>query len=199
MELLERTIETQRAFRALLQAMSHPGRTYPLFSESDRNSGQTGETGVMLVFRTLLDHEVCFSVLGAETESLEKAVSRLTGSRSAAAADADFVIVPDGKSGGAILRARRGTLEYPDSGATAIYAVKSLEGGDGSFVSAAAAVLKGPGIRGEIAVAIVGTSPEELADIKEMTSNFPLGIDCVFVDEAGMVMCIPRSTRIEAR
>jgi alpha-D-ribose 1-methylphosphonate 5-triphosphate synthase subunit PhnH len=194
MAVVEDSMAIQRAFRALLQAMSHPGRTYPLFSESPSNIGPSCEAGLMLVLRTLLDHEVRFSVADARAESLEKAIARLTGSRRATVADADFVIVPGGKSEGAILCARRGTLEYPDAGATVIYAVKSLEGGGG-----AAAVLKGPGIRGEIDVAIVGTSPEELADIKEMTSDYPLGIDCVFVDEAGLVLCIPRSTRIEAK
>ena len=215
MEIEEENRAIQRAFRALLQAMSHPGRIYPLSGDTDKDIAPMGDAGLMLVLRTLLDHEVRFSVLGKETGSLEKAVSRLTGGRCAAVADADFVIVPDGKSGGAIKKARRGTLEYPDAGATAIYAVQSLEEGGGAGVpeaagmisplspefpvSSAAAVLKGPGVKDEIAVAIVGTSPEELADIKEMNEDFPLGIDCVFVDEAGMVLCIPRSTRIEAR
>jgi alpha-D-ribose 1-methylphosphonate 5-triphosphate synthase subunit PhnH len=200
MEIEEENRAIQRAFRALLQAMSHPGRIYPLSGDTDKDIAPMGDAGLMLVLRTLLDHEVRFSVLGKETGSLEKAVARLTGGRCAAVADADFVIVPGGKSRGAIKKARRGTLEYPDAGATAIYAVQSLgEGGAGAGVSEAAAVLKGPGVKGEIAVAIVGTNPEELADIKEMTNDFPLGIDCVFVDEAGMVLCIPRSTRIEAR
>jgi alpha-D-ribose 1-methylphosphonate 5-triphosphate synthase subunit PhnH len=59
--------------------------------------------------------------------------------------------------------------------------------------------LKGPGIKDAIAVAISGLGENELADIKETTSEFPMGIDCVFVDGAGQVMCIPRSTRIEVR
>jgi alpha-D-ribose 1-methylphosphonate 5-triphosphate synthase subunit PhnH len=211
--ILEETMKTQRAFRALLQAMSHPGRIYPLSGDTDKNSGLMDKAGLMLVLRTLLDHEVRFSVAGPAAGSLEKAVFRLTGSRSAPVADADFVVIPGGKSEGAILRARRGTLEYPDSGATAIYAVESFERVGtgvpetseitprilpGASADLATAVLTGPGIRDEIAISIVGTTPQELADIREATADFPLGIDCVFVDGAGMAMCIPRSTRIEA-
>lgn len=211
MEAVKESLATQRAFRALLQAMSHPGQVYPLSGDTDNAIAPTGETGLLLVLRTLLDHEVSFSVAGAPAEALEKTVARLTGCRSAAVADADFVLVPEGKSKGDIRRAKRGTREYPDSGATAIYAVQSVQGNadvsesagntapvfSEAPVCAATAVLKGPGIKGEITVAIVGTSPEELADIKEMTADFPLGMDCIFVDGTGRVMCIPRSTRIE--
>ncbi len=215
MEIVNENRATQRAFRALLQAMSHPGRIYPLSGDTDNTIGLTGEAGLMLVLRTLLDHEVRFGIAGVSAESLEKTVSRLTGCRSAAVADADFVIVPEGKSNGGIRQAKRGTREYPDSGATVIYVVQSLKGGVGfdasessensSFVlteapvPAATVVLKGPGIKGGISVAIVGTSPEELSDIKEMTLDFPLGIDCIFIDGAGRMMCIPRSTQIEVQ
>jgi len=93
MEIVNEYRATQRAFRALLQAMSHPGRIYPLSGDTDNTIGETGEAALMLVLRTLLDHEVRFGIAGAPDESLEKTVSRLTGGRSAVVADADFVIV----------------------------------------------------------------------------------------------------------
>lgn len=189
------SLVAQETFRMLLQAMSHPGRNYPLLRE-EKGKNPSPEEGLTMILRTLLDHEVSFCVIGADRREREASVSRLTGCPPAATDAADFLVVPGGTTNRSILRAKRGTLDYPDAGATVIYAVGSVEGAD-AFV--ASAVLKGPGIKDQIAVAISGLNPEELADIKEMTSEFPLGIDCIFVDRAGRVMCIPRSTRIEVR
>ncbi|MBU4320319.1 MAG: phosphonate C-P lyase system protein PhnH, partial [Nitrospinae bacterium] len=121
---------------------------------------------------------------------------RATGSRTANIEDADFVIIPSGGSDGAILHAKRGSLEYPDTGATVIYVVEYLDDRDNGKTIA---LLKGPGIRNDIAPVIHGLGKNELSHIKEINSEFPLGIDCIFIESANKIMCIPRSTRIEVR
>ena len=86
--------------------------------------------------------------------------------------------------------ARRGTLEYPDSGATVIYLVDKLGETGGE------ADMHGPGINGTIRPLISGLDQAELGLLRKTNAEFPLGLDALFLDTDGRIMCIPRSTRI---
>ncbi len=195
MTVKEENLITQKTFRTLLQAMSHPGRVYSVSQESGVNSREL-ESVLILVIQTLLDHEVGFCVIGTGKEYLETTISELTRCPVKDISDADFIIVSDGESNGEILKAKRGSLEYPDAGATVIYVVEFLNDRDNGKPIA---LLKGPGIRNDIAPVIHGLGQNELFHIKEINSEFPLGIDCIFINGANRIMCIPRSTRIEVR
>lgn len=164
-----------------MQAMSQPGRTYPV-PPIDCMSP------IMSVLVTLLDNEVTFAVTdpGREVE-----IRMATGSMPAQLEEADFLVVPSGDSGGAILRIKRGELRYPDTGATVIYAVESLASGPMSIK------LTGPGIRSEKIISTEGWGEREALALKEANARYPLGVDCILVDTAGRVACIPRSSRIE--
>jgi phosphonate C-P lyase system protein PhnH len=123
MQISSAEMIAQRAFRRLLQAMSRPGRVYVL-----PPAAGNGHWGPMLtLLESLLDHEVSFAVVGdGGPESLPALIAGRTRSRVAAPHEADFLIVAGGDSGGETLRARRGTLQYPDTSATVVYRVKSL-------------------------------------------------------------------------
>ncbi|MEA3544779.1 MAG: phosphonate C-P lyase system protein PhnH, partial [Thermodesulfobacteriota bacterium] len=56
--------------------------------------------------------------------------------------------------------------------------------------------LSGPGIEDNIYPKIDGLAAQELNQLKEVNTEYPLGIDCIFIDQNGQLMCIPRSTRI---
>ena len=186
MTVKEENLITQKTFRTLLQAMSHPGRVYSLSQEL--------ENGLILVIQTLLDHEVAFNVFGHQREEWEYRIIRATGSRTANIEDADFVIIPSGGSNGAILHAKRGSLEYPDTGATVIYSINSFSSRDNGDLRV---TLKGPGINGEITPFIGGIKKDEFHYLKEVNSEYPLGVDSIFIDAENRIMCIPRSTKIE--
>lgn len=190
----DETLLTQRTFRILLKAMSHPGKVFPLEKMPSKN-------GLMLILQTLLDGEVSFCLLSREKGFLEEKIKSFTGSKETIIEEADFIIIPSGNSQGLINRAKRGTLEYPDRGATAIYCVNSIlphsyigltETNGGFNLS-----LKGPGINGEITVFLSGISKDEFYHLRKINSDYPLGIDAIFVDSASNIMCIPRSTVIE--
>ncbi len=183
------TLATQQAFRILLQALSHPGEIYP-WSPSD--PGQ----GLPLMLQTLLDHEVSFAVIGPESDATAALVRDLTGSRLSAVPAADFIIVTRGRSQGGILAAKRGTLEYPDQGATVIYLVESLdrEGQAGLWVK-----LQGPGVNREMRAMITGLAADEILDLQKINQEFPLGVDSFFLDRAGQVMGLPRSSLLEVQ
>jgi len=192
----EKNLITQKTFRTLLQAMSRPGRVYSLSQEL--------ESGLILFIQTLLDHEVTFNVFGHQREEWEYRIIRATGSRTANIEDADFVIIPSGGSDGAILHAKRGSLEYPDTGATVIYSINSLSQippihpfAKGGVRGDLRITLKGPGINGEITPFIGGIKKDEFHYLKEINSEYPLGVDSIFIDAENRIMCIPRSTKIE--
>jgi len=185
---------TQKVFRILLDAYSHPGRIYSLFN------GQLEETQrsspILMVLMTLLNHEVTFHVLGEEGGGLEKEIIERTGSRVATPNEADFILSLLGNGQGTKLQPKRGTQEYPDTSATLIFLVKRLsqEPPGNLFLS-----LKGPGIKNEARVCMDGFGKREILHLKEINSEYPLGVESIFVDPLGRLMCIPRSTQIELR
>ncbi len=169
-------------YRALLTAMSRPGSVQPL-------PAAAAAAPALHVLSALVDHEATFHVHG--DDALAREVRRATGGEPAPLDRADFVIFPAGESGELLRRVKRGTLEYPDEGATAIYLVRGIEGAGG------AAVLRGPGIRDRSSPRIGGLAANELALLREVNRDFPLGVDAVFLAPGGRVLCVPRSTRIE--
>lgn len=177
--------DSQRVFRALLRATSRPGEIIVL--------PETGDGAVEVVLLTLLDVEVTFCVLGpGGARELEERLLGATGTRAAPVEEAVFALIPGGDSDGAMLDLRRGTLEAPEKGATAIYGVKRLtENGPKTLT------LSGPGVSGNRTLGVEGLSAEELEAIRESRAYYPLGVDVYLVDEAGSLVGLPRSTRIE--
>ncbi|MFZ5453588.1 MAG: phosphonate C-P lyase system protein PhnH [Thermodesulfobacteriota bacterium] len=182
-------LATQQAFRILLQALSHPGEIYPL------SPGDPGQ-GLPLLLYTLLDHEVGFAVIGPDSDSCAGLVRDWTKAHLTEVPGADFIIVTDGCSQGEIRQAKRGTLEYPDRGATIIYLVASL----GREEPAGLGIkLQGPGVAQERRLRITGLAADEIFELKKINQEFPLGVDCFFLDRSGRVMGLPRSTQLEVQ
>ncbi len=183
---------TQKAFSVLLHAMARPGRIYNLNIHFQHQSFSC--SAFHLILLSLLDHEAGFSVIGEGKETIESWIRQYTRSHPMDIRKADFIIVTNGRSEGEILKAKRGSLGYPDHGATVIYIVESLKGyGNGaSFV-----LLRGPGIKDSLSILINGLDKDEIYYIREINAEFPFGIDCIFIDKSDRIACIPRSTRIE--
>ena len=175
-------IDEHRFFRLLLQAMSHPGTIYSLAH------ARQDVPPVLGLLSSLLDNEVGFAVVG--DPDLAAAIGRHTGSRQVPLEAADFLILANGCGGDSLALLRRGSREYPDQGATLVYLVDELQEGPGGIV------LSGPGIAGKIALRIKGLAMRELECLRELNSEFPLGLDAILVDTLGQMACIPRSSRI---
>jgi alpha-D-ribose 1-methylphosphonate 5-triphosphate synthase subunit PhnH len=180
----DKVFDSQRVFRCLLQATASPGKLFTL--------PPVGSEALEAVAIALLDHEVAFCAAGPRAGELEKRVSRTTGARAVPVPEADFALVSGGDSGGAVLDLKRGSLERPETGATAIYAVGRLSGaGPLTFE------LYGPGVPGTRTLGVADLSPAEARSIRENRSDYPLGVDVYLVDEAGRIASLPRSTRLE--
>lgn len=176
--------DSQRVFRCLLQATAAPGKLFVL--------PPTVAGALEAVALALLDHEVAFCAVGAEAEEAKQHIAGATGARIVPAHRADFALISGGDSGGAVAQLARGTLERPESGATAIYAVAELSGGGSLTLK-----LSGPGVPGERTLGVSGLSVAEAEAIRACRADYPLGVDVYLVDGAGRVAGLPRSTRLE--
>ena len=179
--------QEQRAFRALLDAMARPG-TIQQLPEACVTDGVWGSA--LVVMQCLLDHEVTFAV-EADDRSVAEQILRRTGARTAALADASYVLADAAHAVAVIEGAREGELEEPEHSATVVIVVSSVTGGT------TRAALTGPGIATVMALELDGIERSALSALLERNAVFPSGIDTVFVDLTGRVVCVPRSTRIE--
>ena len=145
---------------------------------------------------TLLDLEVGFSVCTSnkrQKEKIEEYFIINTGCRLETIKSADFILalgeLPQ------LERIKRGSLEYPDQGATVIYSVEeinqSLLG-----VNSISLTLTGPGINGKRVLSLKGLKKQEVMKIIEVNKEFPLGVDFVFVGRKDKFFALPRSTKI---
>lgn len=177
-----RIIRDHLTFRVILQAMSHPGRVYPL-------PDFPGNLPVAVeLLGCLMDNEASFAVLG--DPGLAKALTLHTGSLPVPPEAADFILIASGTGSDNFAGLRRGSLEYPDSGATILYLVEGLSENGGDIV------LSGPGVDGTVSLRITGLPLSELQRLRELNNEFPLGVDAVFLDQSGRICCIPRSSQI---
>ena len=174
-------------FRQVLQAMSHPGTSSRLATPVTMTSEHAS---LIQMLGCLMDNEVTFSVIGDDVGTLATTLCLHTGSSQTDIGTSDFVIATRGTTDGKLSHLKRGTLEYPDKGATLIYLVDEIaeEGGT--------AELSGPGIKGTVSPLFLGLAAAELAGLREVNAEYPLGVDAMFLDTNGRIACIPRSTRI---
>ncbi len=180
-----KTIRDHVTFRVILQGMSHPGKVYAL-----PDLPAEGAAAVELL-DCLIDNEVGFAVI--DDAGLETDLGRQTAGRSVSCEEADYIIACHGTTCGLLVGFKRGSLEYPDTGATILYLVEELSQAEGDIV------LSGPGVNGTASLRITGLHSGELQLLKEVNSEFPLGVDAIFLDRSGRIACIPRSTQIGVR
>lgn len=190
----ESIFTTQRVYRILLQAMAHPGRIYSILQKTPYQVETEPEPLSLLspLLETLLDRNVSFTVIN-DSNDYTREIELMTRSEVKEISEADFIIVFEGTTNGAIFNAKQGTLEHPEDGATAIYLVNACSNEN----KKGALFLNGPGIRKGIFISIDGLSREELNAHKSLRGNFPCGVDLIFIDVYGNLTCIPRSSTIK--
>lgn len=185
----------QAVFRCLLAAMSHPGRRFRIPCEGGA-ARQPVVTPMLHVAETLLDHEVGFHVVAPDgKDRFSDAIFSRTKAAGVSLDRADFIFVDGGSSRGAVEHARRGSLRYPDRGATVIYCLESPQQ-TACPSPAPDAILRGPGIDGSIRPQVHGLEKDELERIRRINEGFPLGIDVLVLGAPDRLMAIARSTRI---
>lgn len=180
--------DSQRVFRAVLDAFAHPGRIVAMPVEVEAPTALNAAATAFVL--TLVDRDTplwlapCF-----DSPDLHSFVRFHTGAAIAhRAEDAAFAVVPGDREpmfdGFAI-----GTDPYPDRSATLVVQVPALRGGPQR-------TLRGPGIDGTARASIAGLAPAFWRDWAANHALFPCGVDVVFAAGAEM-LALPRSIAVE--
>jgi alpha-D-ribose 1-methylphosphonate 5-triphosphate synthase subunit PhnH len=179
--------DAQRAFRAVLDALSHPTRHYPLAGPAEPPAALG--PGLAAIALALLDED-CSVWLGDALDRDAEVTSWLafhTGTRRADSATAGFVIADPGTLP-PLESLTLGTDEAPHLSATVVLDVRGCTG-TARFTAC------GPGIAGTATLA-APWAPDGFADAwRRNTALFPRGVDLLLV-EADSVTALPRTTRL---
>jgi len=139
---------------------------------------------------TLLDSETCFYV---ENQAWRDYLRVNTGSQLKPAESAEFVIINGRETNLDLSCLNRGTLLFPDRGATLIISVDGIESSEGGLRLS----MTGPGVPGFRVIRVKGLNPILLESIVSLNEECPLGIDTILVARDGALVCLPRFTRTQ--
>lgn len=184
--------DIQAAYRKTVNAISRPGLICNIKDQADKVDVEIGclNPTVVLAFM-LLDTEVTFKVISKSEAGVTQFMS-LTYAKATETERADFVFILKDASAEDVERALRatypGNLVDPHKSATIIIEVDSL-------TTEKDMILTGPGVEKENYIKIkTAFNWEELR--AEKNFEYPLGVDFIFIDSEGNLMCLPRTTRI---
>lgn len=193
--------DAQEHYRLLLDAMARPG-TINILPGIPLTPPPGLSRAAALTGFALLDADASFSVDGADAGATHYLVVN-TSARPKAIAEADFVFAGGMASPDLVSTMKKGTLTYPEEGATLVAGVEALAtqvealGMAGDEKPALSLTLKGPGIAGEKTVFVSGLSASLLEALQECNAEFPLGVDLVLTDPGNRIACIPRSSGVQ--
>jgi alpha-D-ribose 1-methylphosphonate 5-triphosphate synthase subunit PhnH len=201
----------QSTFRVLLDCMARPGEVgrleaTPTMTADAKRAGVLPAT--LMLADVLLDAGTTAHVAAPADPACARTIARRTHVALAAADTAAYAIVPEavrGDDAAALVAALTpGTLEDPHRGATCIVECATLLGLDaeGERIGSVSSVhdrscweLSGPGIKTTSRLEL--DRGEAVRAREERGDEFPCGIDLVFVDGAGHVAAVPRSTSVK--
>lgn len=182
-------LQSQAAFRAIMDALANPGTVQKLVAPGSPTSSIPPELVSTLL--TLSDHDTSIwldDALRADSAVLQF-ISFHTGAPVVSEPGrAAFAFATGAEHLPRFDQFNLGTQEYPDRSTTIVLAVPALTGGP-------ALVTRGPGIKGHGHISPAGLPGDFLAQWSANRELFPRGIDLLLVCQ-GAVMGLPRSTRI---
>ena len=195
----DEVFDSQATFRALLDSMSRPGKICQIPLRSYEAPPQGFCPPALSILKTLCDHRVSFS-LGAAHEKPEwiRYLEVNLATPFQPVVNADFVLFDGESFSDDFARLRRGSLEFPESSATALLSVTRLLGeaaqGAGPICTL---FLAGPGVKGRVRVSVAGFDPAYATERERTNRLYPLGVDIFLFDAEGRVAGIPRTSTVE--
>ncbi|MEO3431291.1 phosphonate C-P lyase system protein PhnH [Pelagibius sp. CAU 1746] len=181
--------DSQHIFRGLLTALAHPGR--PVTLPGDVAGPEPLDPATAAAALTLLDYDTPLWIDWiADTPPLRAYLKFHCGcplvERSR---DAAFALVSDPEHMPRLTVFAQGVDQYPDSSASLLLQVPSLEDGP-------AVTLKGPGIRDTAVIRPAGLPDWFWNDWRLNAAQFPLGVD-IFFTCGRTVIGLPRGIQAE--
>lgn len=180
--------DSQRVFRAVLDAMSHPGRIVVPPSPPEVPTGLHPATAAVCL--TFLDFETSLWLADAKATDVRAWLAFHTGcSFAATAARASFALITDAVAMPPLDNFAWGSDEMPETSCTLILQVAGLATKPGKTLS-------GPGIDGSRTLAVSGLRDDFWTQRAAACSLFPRGIDIILIAGTALV-ALPRTTLAE--
>ncbi len=180
--------DSQRVFRAVLDAFSHPGRILAIPAKVEAPGALSIAATAFLL--TLVDRETpLWLAPDLDSAEVRDFVRFHTGAPIApVTAAAAFALITPARQpmldGFAI-----GSDPYPDRSATLVIEVPALRGGPNR-------TLRGPGIDGSIIAGIAGLADSFWSEWAANRALFPCGVDVVFA-AGSELLALPRSIAVQ--
>lgn len=182
--------DAQSAFRAVMDAMAHPGSIYPLAPVLIPPDPLHPATGALVL--TLADYEtpIWLDADLAMADGVSDWIRFHTGASIADhPLDARFAVFASGATLPSLSQFPTGSQEFPDESATLIIQTEALHPGAGPL-------LNGPGIEFECRLDPIPLAPLFWRQAIDNAALYPRGVDVVFA-APDAIAALPRSTRIE--
>ena len=174
--------DAQNCFRAVLDAMAHPGQSYSIGSISAPPPLCESASALLL---TLVDHETPLWLDPAASETRDW-ISFHTGAPAAATLGQSLfalaLSLPD------LATLPTGTSDVPETSATVILQVSSLQAGQRFW-------LEGPGLRQPSVLLVDGLPADFAAAWQRNHAGFPCGIDLILC-AGNRLAALPRSVTV---
>ncbi|WP_142848209.1 phosphonate C-P lyase system protein PhnH [Telmatospirillum sp. J64-1] len=177
----------QRVFRAVLDAMSRPGRIVPLPRLPEIPAGLHASSAAVAL--ALLDLETPVWLDEAASPAAKWLRFHCGSPLTAAAGDAAFALIADGTRLPDLDLFPIGTPDYPERGTTLLIQVAALAKGRGHR-------LRGPGIEHETFLDAEGLDEALWRHMAQGRDRFPLGHDVMLLSPDALA-CLPRSIILE--
>jgi alpha-D-ribose 1-methylphosphonate 5-triphosphate synthase subunit PhnH len=187
--LAHHVLDSQRVFRAVLEAMSHPGRIVSLPRPVETPPPLNAATAAFCL--ALLDAEtpLWLDALAGRPEVEDYLRFHCGCPIEPEPARSRFAVVVDPGRMPRLEAFDPGSEEFPDRSATLVVEVEALLPGEGKR-------LTGPGIDGHTRLLASGMPAAFWGDLERNHSIFPRGVDVVLT--AGQSIAgLPRTTRVE--
>ncbi|MBN1225521.1 MAG: phosphonate C-P lyase system protein PhnH [Deltaproteobacteria bacterium] len=181
-------MDSQRTFRALLDAMANPGRIIRLAVNLKPPKPLDDATASICL--TLLDFETrLWTDLETESEAVDWLRFHCGCPIVSDQSEAVFGLYTSSKAIGQLEKFKVGRDECPEASATVIIQTSGVTGTGGKR-------LTGPGIETLSTLAIKDLKEEFWENRYAQCAMFPLGIDIIFTCK-NMVVALPRTTKVE--
>jgi alpha-D-ribose 1-methylphosphonate 5-triphosphate synthase subunit PhnH len=179
---------SQAAFRAVLDAMAHPGRIVALPGLLGGAPPAPLSAAAAAIALTLCDIDTPVWLDAAASSAAGYLAFHCGAPLVANPAHARFAIIADTLALRPLDGFALGSDEFPERSATLVIEVADLsyEGGE---------VLRGPGIRGETRLDVTGLPARFWEERAALAELFPRGIDVVFTSGTRLA-ALPRSTQV---
>lgn len=182
--------DAQRCFRAIMDAMAHPGSLQSYDPESLAPPAPLTPVAAAIAL-TLLDYDtpVWLDVPLTRSEAAKAFLRFHTGAPIVSEpVEAGFALISDPAQLAGLGKFNQGNSEYPDQSATLILM--------GQILSASGPItLTGPGIETQTSFSARPVSSAFWDQVKANNAQFPRGIDVVFAGHAE-IAALPRSTTV---